>query len=395
MAWPYNPFTGTLDKTGVSLSSLISSLDDIYLKLDQTVPQTTIDVFIFPDGILAGSTTLFPSLGDGNTKITSNHIVSTASTDREMSGKFLTEATGSGVKTGVYGLLVDAIQNGSGLIGDFIGIAAYSDAYSSSSGNITNWIGVDVNLFNAGTSVINNVYGIKISSLPTPLVNAYGIYQTGTTEKNYFGSKIGIGQTLPTANLHLRAGTTAASSAPIKLASGSLMTAPEAGAVEFLTDDYFVTITTGTARKAFVLDDGTRLTSGRIPFATTNGRLIDDSDLTFATDTLTVTKIIATTSITNSALTSGRVVIAGTAGILADDADFTFATDTLTVTKIATTTMTGTTTHTGSMIVKSVTDAGPMTATNGTVAEIVYNTSNSKFYGCVVTGTPATWSAFN
>jgi len=56
---------------------------------------------------------------------------------------------------------------------------------------------------------------------------------------------------------------------------------------------------------------------------------------------------------------------------------------------------TGTTTHTGSMIVKSVTDAGPMTATNGTVAEIVYNTSDSKFYGCTVTGTPATWVAFN
>ena len=56
---------------------------------------------------------------------------------------------------------------------------------------------------------------------------------------------------------------------------------------------------------------------------------------------------------------------------------------------------TETVTHTGSMIVKSVTDAGPMTATNGTVGEIVFNTSNSKFYGCSVTGTPATWVAFN
>lgn len=52
-------------------------------------------------------------------------------------------------------------------------------------------------------------------------------------------------------------------------------------------------------------------------------------------------------------------------------------------------------THTGSMIVKSVTDAGPMTATAGTVAEIVFNTSDSKFYGCTVTGSPATWAALN
>ena len=49
--------------------------------------------------------------------------------------------------------------------------------------------------------------------------------------------------------------------------------------------------------KAFVLDDGTRLTSGRIPFATTNGRLTDDADLTFATDTLTATKVVGSTSV--------------------------------------------------------------------------------------------------
>jgi len=48
-------------------------------------------------------------------------------------------------------------------------------------------------------------------------------------------------------------------------------------------------------------------------------------------------------------------------------------------------------TFTGSMIVKTVNDAGPMTATNGTVAEIVFNSADTSFYGCSVTGTPATW----
>jgi hypothetical protein len=51
--------------------------------------------------------------------------------------------------------------------------------------------------------------------------------------------------------------------------------------------------------------------------------------------------------------------------------------------------------HTGRMIVRSVTDAGPMTATNGTVGEIVFNTFDTKFYGCTITGTPATWAAFH
>lgn len=50
----------------------------------------------------------------------------------------------------------------------------------------------------------------------------------------------------------------------------------------------------------------------------------------------------------------------------------------------------------GRMLVRSVTDAGPMTATGGTQREIVYNTSDSKFYGCTVThASAATWVAFN
>lgn len=43
---------------------------------------------------------------------------------------------------------------------------------------------------------------------------------------------------------------------------------------------------------------------------------------------------VTATQLTSSGLTAGRVTFAGTAGILVDDADFTFATDTLTVTKI-------------------------------------------------------------
>jgi hypothetical protein len=39
------------------------------------------------------------------------------------------------------------------------------------------------------------------------------------------------------------------------------------------------------------------LTSGRVPFASTGGILINDADLTFATDTLTATKMVGTTSV--------------------------------------------------------------------------------------------------
>lgn len=62
---------------------------------------------------------------------------------------------------------------------------------------------------------------------------------------------VGIGISTPTAGIHIRAGTTLASSAPLKFTSGSLMTAPEVGSIEFLTDAFYGTITTGTARKQF------------------------------------------------------------------------------------------------------------------------------------------------
>lgn len=51
-------------------------------------------------------------------------------------------------------------------------------------------------------------------------------------------------------------------------------------------------------------------------------------------------------------------------------------------------------TCTGRLIIRTVNDAG-MAATNGTVGEIVFNSDDTKFYGCTVTGTPATWSALN
>lgn len=131
--------------------------------------------------------------------------------------------------------------------------------------------------------------------------------------------------------------------APIQFQSGTVKGVASAGDMEFATDDLFFTITTGDARKRLLMADDTGgLTSTRVPFTTTNGRLTDDADMTFATDTLTVTKL-STTQVTNSGLTSGRVVIASTGGLLADDADLTFATNTLSATNVTTsgTTSTG------------------------------------------------------
>ena len=177
----------------------------------------------------------------------------------------------------------------------------------------------------------------------------------------------GVGVTVPTARLHLKAGTAIASTAPLKFTTGVSLTSPEAGAVEFTTDDLYFTITTGVARKGFVLNDGTNLTATRVPFATTNGRLTDDSDMTFAGSRLTVTDLTSTNAPIVSSLTAGRVVFAGASKELVGDADFAFATDTLTVTKIAAHEVTGDITlSTGTDLVCATSGAGTKIGTGAT-----------------------------
>lgn len=179
---------------------------------------------------------------------------------------------------------LSAIATGSGQL-VVLGTEA-ADNITTSVGSII--IGAYVNAPSATTTgqlnIGNVLYGL-------------GMYSTtsGSSTPTTAG-QIGIGIN-PTgvAKLEVAAGST--TYVPFKLTSGALKTTAVAGGVEFLTDDFYATITTGTARKAFILDDGTRLTSGRVPFATTNGRLTDDADLTFAGDTLTATKFVGTTSV--------------------------------------------------------------------------------------------------
>jgi hypothetical protein len=54
-------------------------------------------------------------------------------------------------------------------------------------------------------------------------------------------SRVGIGVTSPTAALHLEAGTATASTAPLKLTSGTSLTTAEAGALEYDGKTLFIT----------------------------------------------------------------------------------------------------------------------------------------------------------
>lgn len=107
----------------------------------------------------------------------------------------------------------------------------------------------------------------------------------------YFGTAF----TAATARIHIAAGST--SQAPMRFTSGSLTTGGNilAGNVEFLTDKWYATISTGPAVKEFTLNDAA-LTSGTFPVATTNGRLTNS--------TFTTTNLISNSGLTPASTTS-------------------------------------------------------------------------------------------
>ncbi|AZZ37203.1 hypothetical protein CIK05_10535 [Bdellovibrio sp. qaytius] len=72
---------------------------------------------------------------------------------------------------------------------------------------------------------------------------------------------LGIGTTTPTAMLHIAAGTV--SKAPLKLTSGTLLTTPQSGTIEYNGFDYFVTDGAGT-RERLIASANTAPASGQV-----------------------------------------------------------------------------------------------------------------------------------
>jgi hypothetical protein len=72
----------------------------------------------------------------------------------------------------------------------------------------------------------------------------------------------------------IRAGTATAGTAPLKFTSGTLLSAAEAGAVEFNTDSLYFTITTGTVRKKIALYDDSAGATGDLHYRDSSGNFV-------------------------------------------------------------------------------------------------------------------------
>jgi len=75
-------------------------------------------------------------------------------------------------------------------------------------------------------------------------------------------------------NITIQPGQVGAGKAPLKFTSGSLTTAAEAGAVEFLTDRLYFTQTTGTTRKVIAAFDDSSGATGDMYYRDSSGNFV-------------------------------------------------------------------------------------------------------------------------
>lgn len=105
-------------------------------------------------------------------------------------------------------------------------------------------------LYNDGSGA-SSVYGIGITAGQFNFFKSaggtYNWYFNDVEKMRLTGSgQLGILQTSPTALLHLGAGTATASTAPLKFASGTNLTSPENGAIEYNGNNLYFTDSTST-----------------------------------------------------------------------------------------------------------------------------------------------------
>lgn len=212
---------------------------------------------------LAGTT---PSTGENaaahnETQISTGNTVATAYGSRSR----VFQSTNQSVTTaiGASGEIATATNNTNGMA-NAIGVVGSVTAATST--NITSAYALR-GVLNANGGAISNGYELYLDPASGTVANPWGIYQPGTNEKNYFGGKVGLGVT-PTASLHLGPGTGAASSAPLKFSSGTLLTTTEPGAIEYDGSSLYLTNNGGIRQTLALLGTGGSLVvSGTASFS--------------------------------------------------------------------------------------------------------------------------------
>ncbi len=108
-------------------------------------------------------------------------------------------------------------------------------------------------------------------------------------------------------NVTIRAGTSAAGTAPLKIASGTLLTTLEVGAIEFVTNRLYYTQTTGPTRMTVLAVDDTLGASGDLYYRNSTGDLVR-LPVGTTSQVLTVSSGVPTWATTGSGLSQQQVM---------------------------------------------------------------------------------------
>lgn len=199
----------------------------------------------------------------------------TSGTDNTLIGN----AAGNDITTGINNVIVGAAA---ALLGTNVSscVAVGAGALALVTGNSN--IAIGTNSGDNITSGTNNiVIGTNIDAQSATnngqlsiqnIIFGTGNTATGTSISS---GNIGIAVVAPSARLHLAAGTATASTAPLKLTSGTNLTTPEAGAIEFDGTNYFVTSSTTRYTVAKTLTN-----TATLNFGSTLGQAFTDLTIT-------------------------------------------------------------------------------------------------------------------
>ena len=124
--------------------------------------------------------------------------------------------------------------------------------------------------------------------------------------------RLGVGTNSPTALIQIKAGTASAGSAPLKLTSGTNLTTPEVGAIEFDGTNLFFTTTTPT-RKTIATTDGSTFTN--TSSITNTGGNVNISPATLSGSVIVGPGAISTSSSTGTLVVSGDQGITGSINV--------------------------------------------------------------------------------
>ncbi|AZZ36060.1 hypothetical protein CIK05_04395 [Bdellovibrio sp. qaytius] len=254
------------------------------------------------------------SLAAGSIRYTQNVASSPADYNGGIYGSYeIVENNGSGTVGALAAVSPLVMQNGPGMTMNAYGVNSrvynyqgtivnsFGGVFASGNigGTINNNYGIMIDL--AGGAVDNN-YGLFITDQSGKVASqTYNMYSAGSTSKNIFMGSIGLGVSNTTAKLHIAAGTN--STAPIKFTSGTLLTSPQSGTIEYDGFYYYITDGTNTRRSiATVASPGTFDNASTIT-STGNISLVPTGSV-----------IVSSTTASTSS-TTGALVVKGGVGI--------------------------------------------------------------------------------